>query len=189
MSYAHIIPVSGTSLMMHPPRPSKGRSREALRRRDEVRRLRASSQRGTRAALELPPGPLGVPTRSWLTDRSARSSATDRTKAGPGAATAVIGAPEGARVPRGTSHKDFALFGAPSPLTPRARNAPRQGARMPCSSAAKHSVIPAKAGYPEPLAQYRLALDPAFARMTRGGLRTRRPRRCLTLRGRASNRA
>jgi hypothetical protein len=27
----------------------------------------------------------------------------------------VIGAPEGARVPQGTSHKDFALFGAPSP--------------------------------------------------------------------------
>ena len=34
---------------------------------------------------------------------------------------AVIGAPEGARVPQGTSHKDFALFGAPSPLKPRAR--------------------------------------------------------------------
>ena len=47
-------------------------------------------------------------------------SATDRTKAGPDAATAVIGAPEGARVPQGTSHKDFALFGAPSPRgTPR----------------------------------------------------------------------
>jgi hypothetical protein len=28
---------------------------------------------------------------------------------------AVIGAPRGARVPQGTSHKDFALFGAPSP--------------------------------------------------------------------------
>jgi hypothetical protein len=28
----------------------------------------------------------------------------------------VIGAPRGARVPQGTSHKDFALFGAPSPL-------------------------------------------------------------------------
>jgi hypothetical protein len=27
----------------------------------------------------------------------------------------VIGAPEGACVPQGTSHKDFALFGAPSP--------------------------------------------------------------------------
>src|SRR6185295_13082249 len=93
-----------------------------MRRReaDEVRRLRASSQRGTRAALELPPGPLGVPARSWLTARSARRCATDRTKAGPDAATAVIGAPEGARVPQGTSHKDFALFGAPSPLILRA---------------------------------------------------------------------
>ena len=36
-------------------------------------------------------------------------------------ATAVIGAPEGARVPQGTSHKDFALFGAPSPLERWAR--------------------------------------------------------------------
>ncbi len=35
-----------------------------------------------------------------------------------GAATAVIGAPEGARVPQSTSHKDFALFGAPSPSHP-----------------------------------------------------------------------
>ena len=35
-----------------------------------------------------------------------------------GAATAVIGAPEGARVPQGTSHKDFALFGEPSPSHP-----------------------------------------------------------------------
>ena len=100
-----------------------------------MRRLRASSQRGTRAALELPPGPLGVPARSWLTDRSAHfACATDRTKAGPDAATAVIGAPEGARVPQGTSHKDFALFGAPSPSHP-GRYASRQGARM--------SVLPA----------------------------------------------
>src|SRR6185312_4501905 len=59
-----------------------------MRRReaDGVRRLRAFSQEGTRAALELPPGPLGVPARSWLTDRSAQfACATDRTKAGPGA--------------------------------------------------------------------------------------------------------
>ena len=106
-------------------------------RRDEVRRLRASSQRGTRAALELPPGPLGVPARSWLTDRSAHSSATDRTKAGPVAGKTLVDwrAAEGARVPQGTSHKDFALFGAPSPLTPRTRHASRQGARM--------SVLPA----------------------------------------------
>ena len=49
-------------------------------------------------------------------DRSAHSSVTDRTKAGPDAGNAAIGAPGGARVPQGTSHKDFALFGAPSPL-------------------------------------------------------------------------
>ena len=70
--------------------------------------------------------------------------ATDRTKAGPGAATAVIGAPEGARVPQGTSHKDFALFGAPSPSHP-GRVASRQGARMSASDPTD-AVIPAKAG-------------------------------------------
>src|SRR6185312_11101908 len=90
-----------------------------MRRReaDEMRRLRASSQRGTRAALELPPGPLGVPARSWLTARSAQFAArrTGR-KQGPVPENAVIGAPRGACVPQGTSHKDFALFGAPSPL-------------------------------------------------------------------------
>ena len=36
---------------------------------------------------------------------------------------------EGARVPQGTSQKDFALFGAPSPLIPDAQ-ASRQGERM-----------------------------------------------------------
>jgi hypothetical protein len=38
-------------------------------KRDEVRRLRASSQRSTRVASELLPGPLGVTARSWLIDR------------------------------------------------------------------------------------------------------------------------
>src|SRR4029078_8155126 len=38
-------------------------------KRDEVRRLRASSQRSTRVASELLPEPLGVPARSWLIDR------------------------------------------------------------------------------------------------------------------------
>jgi hypothetical protein len=42
-------------------------------------------QPGTRAASGLPPGPLGVPARSWLKARSAQRCATDRTKAGPDA--------------------------------------------------------------------------------------------------------
>ena len=43
---------------------------------------------------------------------------------------AVIGAPEGARVPQGTSHKDFALFGAPSPLILEEGRRPRlEGSR------------------------------------------------------------
>ena len=107
-----------------------------------MRRPRASSQRGTRAAVELPPDPLGGPARSWLTARSARRCATDRTKAGPGAATAVIGAPRGARVPQGTSHKDFALFGAPSPLTLRTRYASRQGASMPAVTVQQTPYLP-----------------------------------------------
>jgi hypothetical protein len=41
---------------------------------------------------------------------------------------AVTGAPEGARVPQGTSHKDLALFGAPPPLTLRTH---RVAARSP----------------------------------------------------------
>ncbi len=156
------IPAFQTSLMMPPPRPSKGRSREALRRRDGVRRLRALSQQGTRAAAELPPGPLGVPARSWLKARSARGCATDGLKQGPLPETSAIGAPRGARVPQGTSHKDFALFGAPSPLIRRRAEGPvskdrgkfrqtpdgeraRQRARTPCSSAAKESIMPAKA--------------------------------------------
>ena len=89
VSCPRVITAFQTTRIMHPPRPSKGRSREALRRRDEVRRPRASSQRSTRAALGLPPGPLGVPARSWLKARSAHSRATDRTKAGPVAAHAV----------------------------------------------------------------------------------------------------
>ena len=68
----------------------RGALARRLRRRDAVRRLRAVTQDGTRAALELPPGPLGVPARSWLTDRLARSSATDRTKAGPDAGNGVL---------------------------------------------------------------------------------------------------
>ena len=151
-----------------------------------MRRLRAFSQEGTRAASELPPGPLGVPARSWLTDRSAQfACATDRTKAGPGAATAAkehaltlrclsaCGAPEGACVPQGTSHKDFALFGAPSPLILRTRKASRQGDRMPCSSAASsaatHSVIPAKAGIQSRSLRAGCPWIPAFAGMTRAG--------------------
>ena len=39
-------------------------------------------------------------------------------------------ATRGERVPQGTSHKDFALFGAPSPLTLRARK--RRGKETAC---------------------------------------------------------
>jgi hypothetical protein len=42
----------------------------------------------------------------------------------------ACGAPEGARVPQGTSHKDFALFGAPSLLKLRAHQ--RRGKETAC---------------------------------------------------------
>jgi hypothetical protein len=51
-----------------PTSSPEGRSREALRWRDGVRRLRVCARSmSTRAASGLPPGPLGVPARSWLT--------------------------------------------------------------------------------------------------------------------------
>ena len=138
---APLVPVSQTSFMMHPPRPLKGVSRGVVKR-DEVRRPRASSQRGTRAAVELLSGPLGVPARSWLKARPTPRCVQTGLKQGPLPENAAkehaltlrclsaCGAPEGASMPQGTSHKDFALFGAPSPLTPDAENASRQGERM-----------------------------------------------------------
>jgi hypothetical protein len=46
--------------------------------------LRTFTQEGTRAASELPPGPLGVPARSWLMYRGGNRS-DPRAKAGPDA--------------------------------------------------------------------------------------------------------
>ena len=118
-------------------------------RRDGVRRLRASSQRGTRAASELPPGPLGVPARSWLTDRSAHSSATDRTKAGPGAGKRRDWrAARRPRMPRGTSHKDLRFSARHPPFTPRTREASRQGARMPAVTTGASSFETARSAPP-----------------------------------------
>ena len=66
-----------------------------------------------------------------LADVSRRKSfPTLELKQGPVPENAVIGAPEGARVPQGTSHKDFALFGAPSPLKLRTRT--RRGKESAC---------------------------------------------------------
>src|SRR4029079_4409394 len=47
---------------------SKGRAHEAFVRRDDALRTRVHARSmSARAAAELPPGPLGVPARSWLT--------------------------------------------------------------------------------------------------------------------------
>jgi hypothetical protein len=137
-----------------------------MRRREAGRGrcLRALSQQGTRAALELPPGPLGVPARSWLTTwvfalpasrlREAcfggrrkvgllarlgeaeaaslrRSQERDALtgKRGPMPETSATGAPRGARVPQGTSHR-FALFDAPPLMLMRGkRHKPDANAR------------------------------------------------------------
>jgi hypothetical protein len=108
-------------------------------KRDEVRRLRASSQRSTRVASELLPEPLGVPARSWLIDRltpATKSEARCRKDvanehalppafakpASVGEARlayrCACGAPRGARrdPKRIVDTKRFALFGAPSPF-------------------------------------------------------------------------
>jgi len=109
-------------------------------KRDEVRRLRASSQRSTRVASELLPEPLGVPARSWLIDRltpATKSEARCRkdvanehalpasrlreARFGGEARLAyrcACGAPRGARrdPKRIVDTKRFALFGAPSPF-------------------------------------------------------------------------
>ena len=102
-------------------------------------------------------------------DRSAHSSATDRTKAGPDAANAAIGAPEGARVPQGTSHKDFALFGAPSPLI--LPDAERVAARRPHALFKRGKKLrhTGESRYSEPLAPCRLALDFGFRRDDKSG--------------------
>jgi len=87
-------------------------------------------KRATRAAPELRPGPLRGPARSWLT--TVRSIPTwpahlfgalpgRRTltaKARPGRRKRRLGAPRGARVPQGTSHR-FCVFRRAIPLMPR----------------------------------------------------------------------
>jgi len=109
-------------------------------KRDEVRRLRASSQRSTRVASELLPEPLGVPARSWLIDRLTPATKNEarcrkdvanehalpasrlrearfggRSKAG---LQMRVWRAEGARrdPKRIVDTKRFALFGAPSPF-------------------------------------------------------------------------
>ncbi len=66
-------PACRTSLTIHPPRPLRG----ALARRCEGGTRCGACGPCRNEALgrqsELPPGPLGVPARSWLTARSAHS--------------------------------------------------------------------------------------------------------------------
>jgi len=79
------------------------------------------AQRGTRAASGLPPGTTRSPCQE-LADVSRRKSfPTLELKRGPLPETSAIGAPRGARVPQGTSHKDLRFLGVPSPLIPRTR--------------------------------------------------------------------
>jgi hypothetical protein len=61
-----LIPAREASLILPPPRPLRG---VIMRRREAGRGAVPAglAQQDTRAAPELPPGPLGVPARSWLT--------------------------------------------------------------------------------------------------------------------------
>ena len=89
-------------------------------KRDGMRRLRAHGRNmSARAVPELLPDPIGGPAGSQLKDRSARSSVTDRTKAGPGAVwTPRLARREApAALRKESGHHRFALFGAPSPFT------------------------------------------------------------------------
>jgi hypothetical protein len=136
-----VIPACQTRLTLHPPRPSEGRSREALRRRDEVRcPCGLRSQRSARGGAGLPPGPLRGPARSWLTTVGSISNADDRlswtaqcaekrnpnrtkdcsgtltAKAGPVLENAALARREAPAVSGdGYGAIGFALFGAPPP--------------------------------------------------------------------------
>ena len=135
-----------------------------------MRRLRALSQRGTRAAAELPPGPLGVPARSWLMDRSAQFVArrTGR-KQGPLPETSAIGAPEAPACRKARAIR-ILRFSARHPPSYPGRGT-RRGKEPAClvRSAATHSVIPAKAGIQSRLLRARLPLDPGFRRDDEAG--------------------
>ena len=120
--------------MMHPPRPSEGRF---SRRREAGRGAAPAGLVATRH-----PGGIGAPsgaTRSpcqELADGSVGAFDARRTgrKQGPMPENAAaIGAPRGARVPQGTSHKDFALFGAPSPS--HSGRVTRRGKEPACAQA------------------------------------------------------
>jgi hypothetical protein len=63
-------------------------------------------------------------------DRSARSSVMGRTKAGPDAAIVAIGAPEGTRVPQGTSHRILRFSARHPPSSPG--RFPRRGKEFAC---------------------------------------------------------
>jgi hypothetical protein len=120
-------------------------------KRDEVRRPRASSQRGTRAAAELLPGPLGVPARSWLKARPAHSSVTDRTKARPAAEkTPRLARREAPACRKARAIRILRFSARHPPFTPRTLPASRQGTRMPCSSATADSIPPLDGGEVQP---------------------------------------
>jgi hypothetical protein len=64
---------------------SEGRFHEAFVTAGRGAAPAGLAQQGTRAASELPPGPLGVPARSWLTRPEAEFDPASWTKAGPDA--------------------------------------------------------------------------------------------------------
>jgi hypothetical protein len=86
-----------------------------------------SRRQDTRAAAGLPPGPLRVPARSWLTtwgliglqpeSRARRRTNVANKHALPLCYLSACGAPRGARVPQGTNHNGL-RFSARHPLKP-----------------------------------------------------------------------
>ena len=123
------IPVSQTSLIIRPPRPLRG---AIMRRREAGQGAAPAGLVATRhsGGSGAPSGTTRSPCQE-LADGSVGAFDARRTgrKQGPLPETSAIGAPRGARVPQGTSHRILRLS-ARHPPSSRTRDASRQGERM-----------------------------------------------------------
>src|SRR6476646_3462814 len=106
-----------------------------MRRREAGRGAAPAGLVATRhsGGIGAPSGATRSPCQE-LADGSVGAFAARRTgrKQGPVPENVVIGAPRGARAILRSRATRFALFGAPSPLILRTRNALRQGEPAPC---------------------------------------------------------
>jgi hypothetical protein len=106
------------------------------------------AQQGTRAASELPPGPLGVPARSWLMN-AGKFGPPEESGAWCWKTLTLARREAPARFPQGPRVIGFALFGAPPPHEDEGKHseagrspASRQGASMSSRSERTNSIPP-----------------------------------------------